>query len=81
MLVSAATDGKIEVDNLFLNMNRAALRGWSCRAAPDSEQMVKFSAEKGVKSLVQEFKMEEFEGAYQGVVENKARFRNVIVFP
>lgn len=81
MLVSAATDGKIEVDNLFLNMNRAALRGWSCGAAPDSEQMVKFSAEKGVKSLVQEFSVEEFEGAYQGVVANKARFRNVIVFP
>lgn len=81
MLVSAATDGKIQVDNLFLNMNRASLRGWSCGAAPDSEQTVKFAAEKGVKSIVQEFRMEEFEGAYQGVIANQARFRNVIVFP
>lgn len=46
-LVSAAEDGKIEVDNLMLNMSRAAVRGWSCGCAPATEQCVKFSALSG----------------------------------
>jgi len=80
-LVSAAVDGKIQVDNLVLNMNRAALRGWCCGCAPDMEQCVKFSTLSDVKSMVKEFPLEEYPIAYDGVMANKARFRNVIVFP
>ena len=47
-LVSAATDGKIEVMNLLLNMNRATLRGWSCGANADTEECIKFSTLAGV---------------------------------
>ncbi|KAH9832874.1 chaperonin 10-like protein [Rhodofomes roseus] len=80
-LVSAAVDGKIQVENLVLNMNRAALRGWCCGCAPDMEQCVKFSTLSDVKSMVQTFPLEEYPSAYDGVQANKARFRNVIVFP
>lgn len=34
-----------------------------------------------VKAIVQEYPLEEYSNAYVGVMTNKARFRNVIVFP
>jgi D-arabinose 1-dehydrogenase-like Zn-dependent alcohol dehydrogenase len=80
-LVSAATDGDIKVSNLLLNMSRATLRGFSCGCSPDSEKCIKFSTQSNVKAMVKEFSIEEFDKAYQGVIENTARFRNVIVFP
>ncbi|KAL6304708.1 GroES-like protein [Sparassis latifolia] len=80
-LVSAATDAPIEVWNLFLNMNRASIRGWSCGCASDMEHCVKFSTLSDIKSIVKEYSLEEFAVAYEGVVRNEARFRNVIVFP
>ncbi|PCH38836.1 GroES-like protein [Wolfiporia cocos MD-104 SS10] len=80
-LVSAATDGKIEVENVMMNLRRATVRGWGCGCAPDTERCVTFSTMANVKSLVQEYSLEEFARAYAGVMENKARFRNVIVFP
>ncbi|KZT28016.1 GroES-like protein [Neolentinus lepideus HHB14362 ss-1] len=80
-LVSAAVDGNIEVANLLLNMNRASVRGWCCGTAPDMEQCVKFSTVADVKSFVQTYPLEEFPNAYDRVMSNDARFRNVIVFP
>lgn len=49
-LVSAATDGKIEVDNLLLNMNRAYLRGWSCGSGFESDECIQFSVLTGTGS-------------------------------
>ncbi|KAH9939858.1 chaperonin 10-like protein [Amylocystis lapponica] len=80
-LVSAATDAPVQVSNLLLNMNRAALRGWCCGCAADMEQCVKFSLVADVKAIVQEYSLEEYAKAYDGVIANEARFRNVIVFP
>lgn len=79
MLVSAAVDGDIRVQNLVLNMNRATIKGWCCGCAPDMEDCLKYSLISGVKPIVQEFPFEKFAEAYDGV--NKAKFRNVIVFP
>jgi propanol-preferring alcohol dehydrogenase len=46
-LVSAAIDGRIEVDNVLMNMRRVTLRGWSCGAAPDYEECIRFSTLTG----------------------------------
>ncbi|PBK63959.1 GroES-like protein [Armillaria solidipes] len=80
-LVSAATDTEVKVWNLQLNMNRATIRGWSCGAAPDMEKCVSFSTIANVKPIVTEHTLEEFSEAYEGVMKNTARFRNVVVFP
>ncbi|KAL0959582.1 hypothetical protein HGRIS_011292 [Hohenbuehelia grisea] len=81
VLVSAAVDSEIKIWNLTLNMKRATLRGWSCGCSEDMEKCVGFATQTGVKSMVQEYTLDEFAHAYDGVIENKARFRNVIVFP
>ncbi|KAF8884640.1 chaperonin 10-like protein [Infundibulicybe gibba] len=81
MLVSAAVDGDIKVHNLVLNMNRASLKGWCCGCAPDMEKCVKYSISAGIKPIVQEYSLDDFVNAYDCVIKNTARFRNVIVFP
>ncbi|RFU33157.1 hypothetical protein B7463_g3178, partial [Scytalidium lignicola] len=80
-LVSAAADGPIEVSNLLLNMSRVTLRGYACGCAPESEQCIEYSARSSVKAMVKEFSLDQFTEAYDGVMDNSARFRNVIVFP
>lgn len=80
-LVSAATDGPIKVDNLLLNMNRATLRGYACGCSPDMEKCIEYSSRIDVKPMVTTFALEDFELAYNGVMANSAKFRNVVVFP
>ncbi|GAD94672.1 predicted protein [Paecilomyces variotii No. 5] len=80
-LVSAATDGPIQVSNLLLNMSRATLRGYACGCASDTEQCIKYSALGNVKAMVKEFSIDQFTEAYNSVMDNTAVFRNVIVFP
>jgi propanol-preferring alcohol dehydrogenase len=80
-LVSATTDGPIKVDNLLLNMNRATLRGYACGCSPDMEKCIEYSARVNVKAMVKSFSLEDFAPAYDGVIGNSAKFRNVIVFP
>ncbi|KAJ5801645.1 uncharacterized protein N7518_003713 [Penicillium psychrosexuale] len=59
-LVSATTDGPIQVDNLLLNMNRATLRGFACGCAPDMEKCIEYSATNNVKAMIKVFTMDEF---------------------
>ncbi|KAA1472244.1 GroES-like protein [Dentipellis sp. KUC8613] len=80
-LVSAATDGNVEVFNPFLNMNRVTLRGWACGAAVDAEACVRFSTLANVKAMVKEYKLEDFIEAYEDMAAGKPKFRNVITFP
>jgi len=80
-MVSAAMDGEVHVGNVWLNMHRACVRGWCCGASADSEQALKFSTNVGIKSVVAKFALEEYAKAYESVMDNKARLRNVIVFP
>lgn len=48
MLVGVATDGNIEIDNLFLVLNRVSLRGWTCGAAKDTEECIDFATITGI---------------------------------
>lgn len=48
MLVGIATDGNIEINNLFLVLNRASLRGWTCGAAEDTEECINFATTTGI---------------------------------
>lgn len=80
-LVSAATDGNIEVSNLLLNMKRATLRGWSCGGGYEMDECIRFSALAGVKAMVKTFSFEQFQEAYHDLIHGQPKFRNVIVFP
>ncbi|KAH8120302.1 chaperonin 10-like protein [Phellopilus nigrolimitatus] len=79
-LVSAATDGNIEVSNLLLNLNRATLRGWSCGGGYESDECIRFSTLADIKSMVKTFSLEQFTEAYDDLINGRPQFRNVIVF-
>jgi len=81
MLVSATTDGKIEIDNILFNMSRVTLKGWSCGAAKDTEECVNFAALAGIRSMVETYSLEEFPKAYDILKTGNPKFRNVITFP
>ncbi|KAF9001676.1 GroES-like protein [Cyathus striatus] len=81
LLLAATVDGDIKISNLLANLNRATFRGFCCGASVDSERCIGFAAMTGIKSIVQEYSLDQFSEAYDGLVDNKARFRNVIVFP
>ncbi|KAI0058235.1 GroES-like protein [Artomyces pyxidatus] len=80
-VVGAASDGNIQVSSLLLNLKRATLRGWACGTSVDAEQCVRFSHLAHVKSMVNEYKLEDFAEAYENMVAGGPKFRNVIVFP
>lgn len=80
-LVSAATDGQVQISNLLLNMNRATLRGFACGCAVDAEKCINYSSANEVKAVVKSFTMDEFPRAYDSAMDGTAGLRNVIVFP
>ncbi|KAI0322079.1 chaperonin 10-like protein [Amylostereum chailletii] len=80
-LVSAAVDGDIRVQNVMMNMRRATLRGYGCGVARDAEACLRFSAMADIKSMVREYKLEQYAEAYDDMIAGGPKFRNVIVFP
>jgi propanol-preferring alcohol dehydrogenase len=53
--------------------------GWPSGSAIDSEEAMAFSALTNVRPRVEVFKLEQAEQAYQEVMENRVRFRAVLV--
>ncbi|KAI1384232.1 alcohol dehydrogenase [Hypoxylon trugodes] len=66
--------------NTGLMVNKAAsVHGWPSGHAIDSEEAIQFARDHGVKCMVEKFKLEDAGKAMQACVENKVRFRSVLV--
>lgn len=63
----------------FNLLSGKSVAGWPSGTALDSEDTVKFSVLTGVKARIEKFKLEDAEQAYAKVMENKVRFRAVLV--
>jgi D-arabinose 1-dehydrogenase-like Zn-dependent alcohol dehydrogenase len=55
------------------------IAGWPSGSAIDSEETMAFSAITGVKPRIETFKLEQAEEAFTRMMENKVRFRAVLV--
>jgi D-arabinose 1-dehydrogenase-like Zn-dependent alcohol dehydrogenase len=55
------------------------IQGWASGTAFDSDQTMTFSMLAGVRPRTETFKLEQAEQAFARVMENKARFRAVLV--
>lgn len=83
VIVGVPTDGKqIEVDPMALVQGRLNVRGLTCGCSINNEDLVKFAAlgDHKVKAMVQTYKLDDADKAYQEVVKGNPKFRNVIVF-
>jgi D-arabinose 1-dehydrogenase-like Zn-dependent alcohol dehydrogenase len=71
--------GVIEVDTGHLIMKAASVAGYPSGHALDSEEAIAFSKLHDIKCLVEPFKLDEAEKAYEHMMSGKARFRAVLV--
>jgi alcohol dehydrogenase, propanol-preferring len=78
LLIVAAPFEPLSVSALGL-LSGKSVSGWPSGSAIDSEDTMKFSALTGVKPMVETFKLEDAEVAYNKMMENKVRFRAVLV--
>jgi D-arabinose 1-dehydrogenase-like Zn-dependent alcohol dehydrogenase len=78
LLVVAAPFAPMPVSAMALLSGRR-VQGWPSGTAMDSEDALRFSALTGVRPRTETFKLEDAEQAFARVMENKVRFRAVLV--
>jgi len=78
LLIVAAPFTPISVSAMGL-LSGKTIAGWPSGSAIDSEDTMAFSALTGVKPHVETFKLEQAEEAFTHMMENRARFRAVLV--
>lgn len=78
LLIVAAPFEPLTV-SAFALLSGRTIAGWPSGSAIDSEDTMRFSALTGVRAMVEVFKLEDAEQAYTKVMENRVRFRAVLV--
>jgi D-arabinose 1-dehydrogenase-like Zn-dependent alcohol dehydrogenase len=78
LLVVAAPMDTFPLAAMHLLSGRT-IAGWPSGTAMDSEETMAFSALTGVRPQVEVFKLEQAEEAYAKMMENRVRFRGVLV--
>jgi propanol-preferring alcohol dehydrogenase len=78
LLIVAAPFTPVSVHAMGL-LSGKTIAGWPSGSAIDSEDTMAFSALTGVRPRVETFKLEQAEEAFTRMMENRARFRAVLV--
>ncbi|HWZ90595.1 MAG TPA: alcohol dehydrogenase [Polyangiaceae bacterium] len=78
LLLVAAPFDPIPVSGFSL-LSGKTIAGWPSGSAMDSEETLAFSKLSGVRPRIEKFKLEQAEQAFARVMENKVRFRAVLV--
>jgi D-arabinose 1-dehydrogenase-like Zn-dependent alcohol dehydrogenase len=71
--------GNIEIDTAHLIMKATSVAGYPSGHAIDSEEAIAFTKLHDIKCLVESFPLSDAERAYQHMMNNKVRFRAVLV--
>jgi D-arabinose 1-dehydrogenase-like Zn-dependent alcohol dehydrogenase len=78
LLIVAAPFTPLSVSAMGL-LSGKAIAGWPSGSAIDSEDTMAFSALTGIRPRVETFKLDQAEAAFHHMMENRARFRAVLV--
>jgi D-arabinose 1-dehydrogenase-like Zn-dependent alcohol dehydrogenase len=78
LLIVAAPVEPIQV-SAFALLSGKTVAGWPSGTASDSEDTLAFSARTGVRPRVETFPLEDAEKAYERMMQNRLRFRAVLV--
>jgi D-arabinose 1-dehydrogenase-like Zn-dependent alcohol dehydrogenase len=79
IIVVAAAAEPIPVPSVALLMRRGAIRGWLAGPASGSEETARFAALTGVRPVVESFRLEAANDAYDRMMTSRVRFRGVLV--
>jgi len=78
LLIVAAPFTPMSVHAMGL-LSGKQIAGWPSGTAIDSEDTMTFSALQGVRPKIEKFKLDDAEAAFAHMMENKARFRAVLI--
>lgn len=78
LLIVAAPFEPVSI-SAFALLSGKSVAGWPSGSAIDSEDTMRFSALTGVRPRTEVFKLEQTEEAYAKMMENRVRFRAVLV--
>ena len=79
LICIGATGDPVKVSPMQLLMARKSVSGWPSGTAIESEDTLNFSALTGTKPMIETFKFDDVEEAFSKMMNNKARFRVVLV--
>jgi D-arabinose 1-dehydrogenase-like Zn-dependent alcohol dehydrogenase len=78
MLVVGATPDPIEVSPFQLIMARKEIQGWPAGTAMDSEDALRFSAQSGVRAMIEKYPLAKAKEAFERMLSGHAEFRVVL---
>ena len=79
LLLVAAPQDPISVGAFPMLLGMRTLAGWPSGTSIDSEETLTFSAQSGVRPRIERFELEQADEAFNKVMENRVRFRAVLV--
>ncbi len=79
IVVVGASNDPIEFSAIQLIMNKCGIHGWASGSAIDSEETMKFCVLTGIRAMIEKFPLEKATEALNHTLENKVRFRSVLV--
>lgn len=79
IITAGATPDALDISPMDLIMGGKQVMGWASGTAMDSEDTLKFSALSGANSMIETFPLEKAAEAFDSMLNNKARFRAVLV--
>ncbi|KAJ3546280.1 hypothetical protein NM208_g1645 [Fusarium decemcellulare] len=71
--------GPVEINSVDLISKAVSVHGWPGGHAMDCEDAIEFAREHSVRCFVERFALEDAEEAMKHMLENKVRFRSVLV--
>ncbi len=78
LLIVAAPAEPITINPLTLIGGRRSVQGWPSGTASDSEDTMRFSAQTGVRPMIERYPLVKAAEAYERMMSGKARFRVVL---
>ncbi|KAK4048977.1 hypothetical protein OIO90_005612 [Microbotryomycetes sp. JL221] len=80
LLFIAPPEQDVAIPAMAMISKRLAVQGWPSGTAKHSEETLTFAQHANIKVMTEEYKLDQFQEAYDSMVNGKARFRSVIVF-
>ena len=78
LLVVGATPEPLEISPFQLIMARRDVQGWPAGTAMDSEDALRFSAQSGVRAMIEKYPLTKAKEAFERMMSGHAQFRVVL---
>jgi D-arabinose 1-dehydrogenase-like Zn-dependent alcohol dehydrogenase len=78
VIILGVPDKPFEVSAIPLIMGNRSIAGWASGTGMDSEDTLNFSAQSGVKAMIETYPLERAAEAFDRMMSGKARFRAVL---